>query len=78
MRIRSRARPRQSGNQGAFVTPQACFLWLLSFAPKESNSAVGPRPDKASVGTQTGRARERPAPKAALPDRICPPGRLVV
>ena len=26
MRVRSRARPRQSANQGVFVTPQAVFF----------------------------------------------------
>ena len=45
MRVRSRARPRQSANQGGFVTAQACFFGYF-LCVKESNSAVGPTPDK--------------------------------
>ena len=49
MRVRSRARPRQSDNQGVFVTAQACFFGYF-LCVKESNSPVGASPDAAPSG----------------------------
>ena len=64
MRVRSRARPRQSASQGDFVTPQACFFGYF-LCVKESNSAVGASPDKAPSGHPTNpSSRDATLPRA--------------